>query len=182
MQTIFDDLETDLICEAEPSAEPRREIDSARDIEAFALAGNATFTLQGTKSRFTYRVAVCKDDPALWFVSVLTGADNETNYSYLGTIRAEEAGRRYRHGRKARIAETAPSAVAFDWFWRKLAGRKPLAPMTFWHEGRCGKCNRKLTVPESLIRGIGPECAAKGATAALPTFDLSAIVAELKAA
>jgi hypothetical protein len=27
-----------------------------------------------------------------------------------------------------------------------------------WHEGRCGRCGRALTVPESVERGIGPEC------------------------
>ena len=30
-----------------------------------------------------------------------------------------------------------------------------------WHEGRCGKCGRKLTVPESLTSGLGPECAGR---------------------
>ena len=28
-----------------------------------------------------------------------------------------------------------------------------------WHEGICGRCGRKLTVPESVERGLGPECA-----------------------
>lgn len=28
-------------------------------------------------------------------------------------------------------------------------------------EGRCVKCNRRLTVPESVISGIGPECAGR---------------------
>ena len=27
-----------------------------------------------------------------------------------------------------------------------------------WHEGRCGRCGRKLTVPESIEAGYGPEC------------------------
>jgi hypothetical protein len=30
-----------------------------------------------------------------------------------------------------------------------------------YHEGRCGRCNRKLTVPESIETGLGPECASK---------------------
>jgi hypothetical protein len=29
------------------------------------------------------------------------------------------------------------------------------------HEGRCGRCGRTLTVPESIESGIGPECAKK---------------------
>jgi hypothetical protein len=27
-----------------------------------------------------------------------------------------------------------------------------------WHEGKCGKCGRTLTVPSSIESGIGPEC------------------------
>jgi hypothetical protein len=27
-----------------------------------------------------------------------------------------------------------------------------------WHEGKCGKCGRQLTVPSSIETGIGPEC------------------------
>jgi len=30
--------------------------------------------------------------------------------------------------------------------------------LEIWHEGRCGRCNRKLTVPASIALGIGPEC------------------------
>jgi len=29
------------------------------------------------------------------------------------------------------------------------------------HEGKCGRCGRKLTVPLSIETGIGPECASK---------------------
>lgn len=27
-----------------------------------------------------------------------------------------------------------------------------------WHEGKCGRCGRQLTVPESIESGFGPEC------------------------
>jgi hypothetical protein len=29
------------------------------------------------------------------------------------------------------------------------------------HENHCGRCGRTLTVPESVERGIGPDCLAK---------------------
>jgi hypothetical protein len=29
------------------------------------------------------------------------------------------------------------------------------------HEGRCCRCGRKLTVPESIETGLGPECASR---------------------
>jgi hypothetical protein len=29
------------------------------------------------------------------------------------------------------------------------------------HSGRCGRCGRTLTTPDSIERGLGPECAHK---------------------
>lgn len=43
------------------------------------------------------------------------------------------------------------------WFG-KTAGQD-LPECEVWHEGRCGRCGRKLTVPESIETGIGPDCA-----------------------
>ena len=33
--------------------------------------------------------------------------------------------------------------------------------LEIFHEGRCCACGRKLTTPESILSGIGPECAKK---------------------
>lgn len=124
------------------------------DARAFILAGNAIFTLRNTTTgnRFTYRIQVCDDKPTLFFVSVLTGPDNTSAYSYLGLIR--EAC--YTHGRKSRLAVDAQAAVVFQWFWQHL-DRLP-ACVQVHHEGRCGRCGRLLTVPESIESGFGPEC------------------------
>jgi hypothetical protein len=31
-----------------------------------------------------------------------------------------------------------------------------------WHEGSCARCGKKLTVPESIESGFGPECVKLG--------------------
>jgi hypothetical protein len=123
----------------------------------FALAGNATFTVTSVKTgtRFTFKVRKPSAD-APHFVSVMTGCDNESDYTFLGTI---FDGANYVHGRKSRIAADAPSAVAFAWFWRNVASLP--SAVTVHHEGKCCRCGRKLTVPESIESGIGPECAGK---------------------
>lgn len=134
---------------------------SAELVRDFALAGNATLTLQSgaTGARYTFKVRA-SEDGRLHFVSLLTGSDNESDFAYLGTIRAGA----YSHGRKSKIGETAASARAFAWAWPHIAaGRIPDA-LEVYHEGRCGRCNRKLTVPESIRTGFGPECA-RGRTA-----------------
>lgn len=130
-------------------------------IRDFVFGGNATFTIVSKVSgaRFTYRVRKCKNDETLFFVSVLNGADNESSYAYLGTMR-KAAVTSYKHGRKSKIGETATSSKSVDWFTRHVLSAMTLPEsVEFWHEGSCGRCGRKLTVPESIARGIGPECA-----------------------
>ncbi len=126
----------------------------------FMLAGNATFTVVSKNSgqRFTYRIRA-SEDGAVHFVSLLNGADNESSYAYFGYIRREIF---FHGGAKARVSRDAPSAKAFDWLWRCLQSQDHV-PRTveIWHEGRCGRCNRKLTVPESIRTGLGPECAGR---------------------
>lgn len=134
----------------------RKAIREPLDILSFALAGNAIFTLQGKTSRFTYRARV-SEDKKMFFVSLMTGPDNESSYQYLGFVR--NAGHEWVHGTKSKIAANAPGSRAFAWFWSRLTGNKPLTDMEFWHEGKCGRCGRRLTVPASIERGIGPECA-----------------------
>lgn len=50
-------------------------------------------------------------------------------------------------------------ARGFAWFWRTLNGGTFPATFEFWHEGRCAACARRLTVPQSIATGFGPECA-----------------------
>lgn len=138
---------------------------TAADAVAYATAGKATITLVSvrTGARFTYRLSAPKpaDDGTIGdirFVALLSGADNTSDFQYMGFIGREGA---YLHGRKSRIGQDAPSAVAFAWVWERLqAGTLP-ASVEVWHEGSCGRCGRKLTVPESIVAGIGPECASK---------------------
>lgn len=130
---------------------------------AFALAGNATFTLQSerTGAHFTYLVQKGKkdsgDQPA-WFVKVREGSD----FVYLGMI----TGRlEFRRTAKSKVAEQAPRARAFRFFWEHvLAGNLPPA-LHVCHTGLCGRCGRPLTHPDSIEAGIGPECAKKRSAA-----------------
>jgi len=65
-------------------------------------------------------------------------------------------------GQKARVGKDAPSVKAFDWFWRHMAQGDDVSTLVeVHHEGRCGRCGRALTVPESIKSGFGPECIGK---------------------
>lgn len=131
----------------------------AQDVREFASAGKATLTIESreTGTRFTYRIK-CPEDRGILFVSVLSGADNESAYSYFGYIRR---GIFFYGGQKAKCGPDAPSVKAFAWTWKRLMQDRIPANVRIWHEGRCGRCGRKLTVPSSIASGLGPECATR---------------------
>jgi hypothetical protein len=137
------------------------QIENEEDRRRFIVAGRATVTVvsKATGTRFTYKVSAPRSegpDAKVRFVGVLSGPDNTSDYRYLGYLRKQGGGWQYCHGgRKARITEVAPSAKAFEWFWRHADSPK----VEVLHAGRCGRCNRQLTVPESIETGLGPVCA-----------------------
>lgn len=137
----------------------------------FILAGNATFTLVSEKTgvRFTYKVRASKPQDegksSVHFVSLLTGSDNENDYSYLGIIRSNND---FGRTSKSRITDEALGHKAFAWFWRALQTAIP-EQVQLWHEGRCGACGRMLTVPESIATGLGPDCSERLGVARVET-------------
>lgn len=122
----------------------------------FVLGGNATFTILNaeTGNRFTFKVVRPTDDHP-HFVRVLTGPDNEGDYSFLGTIFEKKT---YRHGSRSPISQGSQSAKVFSWAWSRILDHSLPPQVEVYHEGRCGRCGRKLTVPESIASGFGPEC------------------------
>lgn len=149
-----------LFSDSADDAGPRAElVDPARTVR-FMLAGDAHVTFQSRKTgqRFTYRVRVAEGASPSHFVDVLTGPDNGGSYEYLGCVFDRRA---YAHGRKSRIDRTAPSALAFTWVWSRLTAGEMHPKLAVYHEGRCGRCGRRLTTPESVETGLGPICAGK---------------------
>lgn len=132
-----------------------RQISRANVALEFMLAGDAYFTLrsQATQTRYTYHVRK-SEDGRVHFVSFLTGPENTHNYTYLGVIRNGW----FELTKKSRLPGDSAPVKAFNWTLQNL--RKGIFPdrLEFWHEGKCGRCGRKLTVPESIAFGIGPEC------------------------
>ena len=130
------------------------------NIKDFVLGGKSLFTVKNeeTGSRFTYKVGQSKkieDSP--FFVSVLTGANNEvwSNYTFLGTIFEKK---NYRHGKNSSIGYDAQSEAVFKWFFPRMMNNKLPDVVNVYHEGKCGICGRKLTVPESIELGFGAKC------------------------
>lgn len=141
-------------------------IRSARDAARFALAGAATVTVVSTATdkRYTFKIAAPKNgEGSARFVSLLNGPDNQSDFLYLGFIPNADAPCFRLTKKSAMRFDAAPVRAAMFLCDRVLAHPEAPIPagLEIWHEGRCGKCNRPLTVPESIERGIGPECWAR---------------------
>lgn len=165
--------QTSLATEDGPFVAAPGNLRTAEAALAFITAGNAYFTIRSQKTgqRYTYRVSRakpnagycqwCKAEPCRcvppYFVSLLSGPENTSDYTYLGMIRDHV----FRLTRASKMNETSGPVRAFRWVYERLV-RRELPPQTeIWHEGRCGRCGRMLTVPESVAAGIGPECAGR---------------------
>jgi hypothetical protein len=148
-------------------------------VEDYIYAGHATITLlfKVSQVRFTYKICVSKQEieanklavaegrlkdvvEPVFFVKLLNGHDNEKNYCYIGIIRKTHG---LIHTGASQVSQNADSFKAFSWFIKAVqAVQNPEATMPakleVWHEDVCGRCGRKLTVPQSISDGFGPEC------------------------
>lgn len=150
--------------------EMRGQLNNRAAIVKFMEAGNAIFTVvsKASGSRFTFKFSRPKHDAnsnrarPIW-VAVLTGQNNDADYTFAGSIWINPTGYQFNVGKNSTIKATAPSMVALTWILKHLnAGSDGLTKQAeFWHEGRCGRCGRTLTVPASIESGFGPECITK---------------------
>lgn len=130
----------------------------------FALSGNAVFTVVSrvTGVRFTYRIRKPEDSKA-YFIQLLNGPENTSNYVYFGVMFGpglDTDFATYRHGgAKAKVSADAPSVKGWEWLVQNIMNEKVLERAEIWHQGKCGKCRKALTVPESIAIGLGPKCA-----------------------
>jgi len=118
----------------------------------FLLGGKSIFTFVNTKTenRFTFKVKKHKTDD-VFFVSVLT---NPEVYQFVGSLKNKA----FTHSRKSKISKDAQSVRVFDYVFSNLCKGTLPEFIEIWHEGKCGKCGRTLTVPSSIESGFGPEC------------------------
>jgi hypothetical protein len=126
------------------------------DWKKFIKAGRAVFTVENTMTgmRFTFKVNK-HETKDLWFVSVLRGPDNTCDYLYIGAVFDTE----FRRTKKSRVGENAQSYQVFKWLSDILHSDLNLPNgVKIYHEGRCGRCGRTLTVPQSIEWGFGPDC------------------------
>lgn len=150
----------------------------------FVLAGKAIFTAHNelTDRRYTFKVnakdpleskvrelmvekgitkeAAEAEIGPTFFVNLLTGPENTSDYTYMGMLDAATGSVRLTKSSKFR--EDSQPVVAARWTLRQIWTQATLQPhVTIQHAGRCCRCGRLLTTPDSIEQGIGPECLKK---------------------
>lgn len=125
---------------------------------------NGIFTIKNPNSgqHRTYKVKTQKKEarfaPGERIISVLTGSNNADPACYTGVGFVKKDG--IAVWKKQQDTELG-AVVKF--FWKRVALNEHL-DFELYHEGRCSVCNRPLTVPESIVTGIGPICADRAAS------------------
>lgn len=119
---------------------------------------DGTYTVvhaDGTHTTLRLQVTTWGNFPAgTQTVSYLSGSDNESDYQGFAHLHEGRARiwRRYQESAKLRAALDVLLGLADP----------STAGLAYAIEsGRCWRCNRLLTVEDSIIRGLGPVCAAK---------------------
>lgn len=133
-----------------------------RYIRDFILAGNSEFVLANTKTgnHIAYKVRATrnvKSQFALYFVYVKT--DSSVYAGHL-SINCQGGSPRYIKGDKGAFDSDSQCIKVLLWFLTTPAHLVP-SNMCCLHVGKCGRCGRKLTDPESIAVGLGPDCRTK---------------------
>ena len=130
----------------------------------FILAGKAIFTVSNDKGEhYTFRITKKErndDKGHIWFAALLTGPDNTSCYTYMGTVNHISG---IPHTtQKSQFSKNSKPFLVLRWALGIVWGRNKLPEgYGLHHMGKCARCARPLTTPESIERGIGPECWSK---------------------
>lgn len=128
-------------------------------IKNFVLGGNALITLESGKTGvyLTYKITQSKNDNNLFFIKSLRGSDNTKDYVYIGCYFADTKNfvveKSYRN---TDVSGWPKSIRAIRYLFNNLDDVPYL--LHVYHNGKCCRCGRTLTTPESIRKGIGPEC------------------------
>lgn len=111
---------------------------------------DGTYTLSTTEGHRTFRLRTQAVDsdfmPGVQIIQVLSGSDNEGDYTSIGHIKSGRLSIWKRHQAKTDLVAEAQAFVA------NPHSEDVVAAIA------CFACGRKLTVPASVHDGLGPEC------------------------
>jgi hypothetical protein len=118
---------------------------------SYILAGKALFTIENkeTQSRYTYKIIVDKKRNSIYHIGVMYKYDK---FMYVGMLST------YNNKIYPAISNKAKSYIVINWLYANLKQNLLPEQINIYHHSKCGKCGRTLTLPSSILDGIGEEC------------------------
>jgi len=129
-------------------------------LSQFFFAGRSTLTFRNNEkgTHTTVRVKQLKDRKTplpIFYVFVSLVGDSEYGFRFGGTIFKDSL--HLKLGRDVEVGGQLHKVMEF--LMGALANPEPLKKrVALLHEGKCCRCSRQLTHPESINTGFGPEC------------------------
>ena len=132
-------------------------------------AGYAVFTAVTAQTGTPFTYSVKKSDKPndrgvyTYWVALLTGPDNTTDYTYMGILVYDEPSKLWivKTTKASMIRKDAPSFIVIAWLLRKLSRNLPYdydKGARVLMSGRCLRCHRPLTVESSINNKYGKKC------------------------
>lgn len=144
--------------------EIERESLSPTVVESDLLDGIYTIVLDETGIYRTIKITTLDAEQAATYnqpkgtqiASYLSGLNNESDYTGFAFVQGRSANlfKRFK-------SDTVLASALFALLKADKQGRIDMGTAYALESGRCWVCNRLLTTPESIIKGIGPVCAKK---------------------
>lgn len=121
---------------------------------------NGIITVHNTSrgTHRTFQIKTQKQDanfaPGERILSLLTGPDNTSDYTQMGFVKPDGSIILWKKFRTEGYEKLVGVLKNIE-VWQERG-------FSYLLEGRCRRCNRRLTNPESISTGIGPECSKMG--------------------
>lgn len=126
----------------------------------FVRAGRAVFTVSNNSGKhMTFKV--------IKFVNQGNGLDSfyvmrkeGSRFQYMGFLNGrDEVQLTFKSRNVYGLSNTSDCVLVFNWAMKVIKGISKLPyGYDIKHEGKCGRCGRNLTHPQSIETGFGPEC------------------------
>ena len=131
----------------------------------FMLAGKCEFVLHSSKTNedfkyeMTKKKSDSKEDSFIYFTSLIKG--NEKIYAGVIWFNNDTQEFRFSTGKNGKVEPSNISIKSLIFVLNKLVKEETVQHLVVYHVGKCGKCGKKLTTPESILTGLGPTCSNK---------------------
>jgi hypothetical protein len=129
--------------------------ETTKDILTFMFLGQAFLTIKSlkTNTHFTFRITSSRKSGNTHFVWVKSISNT---FSYLGVVKNRN---RFELTPSSTFNSRSMPYIAFKYLLGVALTKEAIPPLLeVCHTGRCGRCGRWISTPNSIDRGIGPEC------------------------